>query len=89
MHAVNNTNTPRQVMPDQAFAALGGGRVAYVKPMTSDAILAAFPNVADLDPGQDLWALLGADGMPIMVSDDPKTLVANAWANDLETVYLH
>ncbi|MHA1559517.1 MAG: DUF1150 family protein [Alphaproteobacteria bacterium] len=78
-----------QFMPSENFASLGGGEVAYVKPMTSEAFAMAFPNVADLAPGLSLWALLNADGTPIMVADSRDAAVQNAWENDLRTVSLH
>jgi hypothetical protein len=37
----------------------------------------------------ELWALLGADGTPIMLSDSREAVVLNAHENDLETVSLH
>lgn len=79
----------RQQMPPEIFARLGGGEVAYVKPMTSEAFGAAFPNAADLAPGMSLWALLNADGTPIMVADSREAAVQNAWEQDLQTVSLH
>jgi len=79
----------RQVMPNETFAGLGGGRIAYVRPISSDALKAAFPNAPELAPGLELWALLGADGTPIMVADTRDAVVQNAWEHDLETVSLH
>ena len=79
----------RQFMPPANFASLGGGEVAYVKPMTSEAFLKAFPDAADLAPGLSLWALLNADGTPIMVADSRDVAIQNAWENDLRTVSLH
>jgi len=78
----------RQVMPEKDFAALGGGTLAYVKPMSSDQLKAAFPQV-EIAPGLDLWALLNADGTPIMVADNRDDVVANAWEHDLTPVSLH
>lgn len=79
----------RQVMPEQTFAGLGGGRIAYVRPIKSEALSAAFPNVPPLAPGLELWVLLGADGTPIMVADTREAVVQNAWEQELETVSLH
>jgi hypothetical protein len=79
----------RQIMSSETFAGLGGGRIAYVRPISSDALKAAFPNAPPLAPGLDLWALLGADGTPIMVADTRDAVVQNAWEHDLETVSLH
>jgi hypothetical protein len=50
---------------------------------------AAFPNVPPLAPGLELWALVGADGTPIMVADTRDAVVQNAWEQELETVSLH
>lgn len=79
----------RQIMPPEAFAGLGGGRIAYVRPMTSDALRAAFPHAPVLQPGLDLWALCGADGTPLMVADSREALMQNAFEQDLQTVSLH
>ena len=79
----------RQTMPREIFAKMGGGEVAYVKPMTSEDFGAAFPDVAELAPGLSLWALLNADGTPIMVADSREAAVQNAWEHDLQTVSLH
>ncbi len=77
------------IMPDTAFAGLGGGQIAYVRPMTSEAIKAAFPAVPPLEPGLSLWALLNADGTPILVTDSRDAALQNARENDLQTVSLH
>jgi hypothetical protein len=79
----------RETMKPEEFAGLGGGVIAYVKPMTSDALKAAFPNAPALQPGIDLWALCAADGTPLMVADSREALIQNASENDLQTVSLH
>lgn len=79
----------RQAMTPENFAGLGGGRIAYVRPMRSDEARSLFPNVPEIEPGLDLWALLNADGTPIMLADSRDALVMNAHENDLETVSLH
>jgi len=79
----------RRIMPPEVFAGLGGGQIAYVKPMTSEDFKAAFPNVPPLSPGLSLYALLNADGSPIMVADSREAAIMNAWEHDLETVSLH
>jgi hypothetical protein len=71
------------------FAALGEGEVAYVKPMLSDDVRRLFPQAPDIAPGLQLFALLSASGTPIVLTDSRDAAVANAWANDLETVSLH
>ena len=81
--------TDKQIMPPEAFAILGGGRIAYVKPLRSENAKALFPQVPDMAPGLDLWALLAADGTPIMLADSRDAVVLNAHEQDLETVSLH
>ena len=71
------------------LAGLGGGKLAYVKIMQSDEINRLFPQAPDLLPGVELFALLGADGVPILVTDSEEAAIANAWENELETVSLH
>ncbi len=79
----------RQVMTPETLAGLGGGKLAYVKPMQSDEVRELFPNVPPMTPGVALWALLAADGTPIMLSDSRDAIMMNAHENDLETVSLH
>jgi hypothetical protein len=79
----------REVMKPEAFAGLGGGRIAYVRPIKSDEARAFFPNLPQIAPGLELWALLAADGTPIMLADSREAVVLNAHENDLETMSLH
>lgn len=71
------------------FAHLGQGAIAYVKAIKSDDVSRMFPQVADIQPGLDLFLLLGADGVPIMLTDSKDAAVANAWEHQLQTVSLH
>ena len=48
-----------------------------------------FPQAPKLQPGLELFALLSASGVPILLTDNRDAAVANAWANDLQTVSLH
>jgi len=71
------------------LAALGGGEVAYVKAMRSDDVRRFFPNAPELEPGQKLFALLSADGTPIVLTDSRDVALSSAWEHDLTTVSLH
>lgn len=82
-------STMQAVMSPEALAGLGGGQVAYVKSMSSDEVKRIFPNAPALQPGMKLFALLNADGSPIMLTDSRETALANAWENDLATVSVH
>ncbi len=71
------------------FAALGGGQVAYVKEMTSDDVRRAFPMASEIPANMQFFALLNADGSPILLTDTREAALANAIANDLQPVSLH
>lgn len=85
MTAISSMNP---LTPDE-FAHLGQGAVAYVKPIRSDEIPRLFPQAPRIEPGLDLFMLLGADGLPIMLTDSKDAAVANAWENKLQTVSVH
>ena len=74
--------------PDQ-LAQIGGGKLAYVKNMTSDEVSALYPEAPELEPGLNLFALFGADGTPILLADSEEAAIASAWQQELVTVSLH
>ena len=82
------TDRPMPLAPD-VFAHLGEGRVAYVREMRSEDLGRLLPDAPPVPPGVRLWALIGAAGTPILVSDDRATAVAGAEENDLVMVGLH
>lgn len=83
------TNIPTNPLTPAEFAALGTGEVAYLKPMTSDEIVRIFPQAPEIEPGLKLFALLSADGAPILVTDSRDAATANAWEHDLKMVSVH
>ena len=86
-----NTNVHDEAvaMTSEQLAALGGGLVAYVRPMFSDDVARLFPQAPKIEPGLKLFALLAADGTPIMLTDTRDAAIANAWENQLQTVSVH
>jgi hypothetical protein len=76
------------ISPD-LLAQIGVAKVAYVKPIRSDDVSRMFPDAPPLPPGIDLFALISADGSPIMVTERREDAEAGAWQNELETVSLH
>lgn len=73
----------------EELAGLGDGKIAYVRQMLSEDIVRLYPEAPDLQPGQTFFALLGADGSPILLADSRQAAVATAWEQELETVSLH
>jgi hypothetical protein len=83
---VEETVTP---LTEEQFAHLGGGSLAYVRPISSEDVARLFPQAPALQPGLQLFALLGADGTPIMLTDSRDAALANALQQELQTVSLH
>jgi hypothetical protein len=71
------------------LAHLGAGEVGYIRKMRSDEVSRVFPEAPDMDPGLDLWALFGADGTPILLTDNRSSTFFKAAEDDLRTVSLH
>ncbi len=76
-------------MSAEALAVLGGGKIAYVKPISSEDVKRLFPEAPKLDPGAQLFALHAADGTPIVITDSRESAVANAWSHELEPMSVH
>lgn len=83
------TENASSILTEEQLAKLGGGYVAYVKPMRSEDVTRLFPQAPPLAPGLQVFALLAADGSPIMLTDSREMAVANAMQNSLHTVSLH
>ena len=73
----------------EQFAHLGGGAIAYVRAIRSEDVHGLFPQAPEIAPGMMLFALLSADGTPIVLADSRETAIANAWENQLQTVSVH
>ena len=73
----------------QEFAHLGDGALAYVKPIRSEDVALLFPQAPAVQPGMRLFALLSADGSPILLTDSRAAAIANAREHELQTVSLH
>ncbi|MBB3612267.1 MAG: DUF1150 family protein [Rhizobium sp.] len=72
------------------LAHLGSGEVAYIRKMRSEEVSRCFPEApSDIDPDVDLWALFGADGTPILLTDNRSSTFYKAAEDELKTVSLH
>ncbi len=76
-------------MSRKEFKQLGDGEVAYIKQLDPDAAERLFPALHDAPKGIDLFALLGADGTPLALTDSRNAAIANAIENDLVPVSVH
>lgn len=86
MQAEQKSDQPLSI---DEFTHLGQGAIAYVKPIRSEQVPDLFPQAPEMQPGLDLFLLLGADGVPILLTDSKDAALANAWQNELQTVSLH
>jgi len=87
---MNMTNAKAQPsMSAEEFARLGGGSIAYLRPIRSEQVGTLFPGAPEIQPGLNLFALLGADGTPIMLTDSKDAALANAQEQQLLTVSVH
>lgn len=77
------------IMSEVEFAKLGDGHVAYIKTMTSEEASRLFPTVEGLPQGINLFALHGADGTPLALTDTRSAAVGHALGDELEIASLH
>ncbi len=85
-----------QLIPElttEAFAALGGPNLVYVRPVTGAEILASVPSAQieglELKPDQTLYAVHRADGERLAVLTDRHAAMAAALAHELAPVSVH
>ena len=83
-----HSNNTRDLSSEE-FANLGDGEVAYVTTMRSEDVSRIFPNAPHIQAGIKIYALLAADGSPILLTDSKDAATAGAWENDLATVSVH
>jgi hypothetical protein len=85
----NQKHQPEPALSPEAFAVLGGGRIAYVRAVNSEDVRNLFPQAPAIAPGLKLFSLHAADGTPILLTDSREAAVANAREHELDTVSVH
>ena len=78
-----------EFMSVDELTELGTGDVAYIKPIKARDLKEMFPDVPPLHHNMTLYALLNADGTPILLADSREAAVANAFEAELEMASLH
>jgi len=86
---MRNESSNRTAISPAELASLGDGKLAYIRPFMSEEVRELFPQAPELEPGLKLFALLSADGTPILLTDSHESAIANAWQNELVTVSVH
>ncbi len=79
----------RAPMSRRELAQLGDGEVAYIKQLDPEVAEKLFPALQSTPKGIDLFAVLGADGTPLALTDSRNAAIANAIENDLVPVSVH
>lgn len=77
------------VMSQRELAALGDGRIAYIKMLSSDQAKEMYPSIEDLPSGLQLYALQAADGTPIALTDSLQAAMGHARGDELEVASVH
>ena len=80
------------VLSTEAFAALGGPDLVYVRPIKASEIIASTPAAhiqGDLQPDMILYAVHRADGERLAVLTDKAAAMAAAVAHELAPVSVH
>lgn len=77
------------IMSEVELARLGGGQVAYIRELSSDEARRMFPSVQGLPAGINLFALHGADGTPIALTDSLQAALGHAIDGELEVASVH
>ena len=71
------------------LAELGGGKLAYIKALSSDDANRMYPAVKGLPKGIELFALHAADGTPIALTDSRQAAIGHALGDQLHVESLH
>ena len=77
------------VLSTSELAQLGDGEVAYIKQLDHDIAKKLFPALSGTLKGIDLYAVLGADGTPLALTDSRHAAIASAIENDLVPLSVH
>ncbi|MTI17780.1 DUF1150 family protein [Rhodobacteraceae bacterium RKSG542] len=85
----DNRFVHEHVTPKENFETMGVGHVAYVRRISRSDLRVLFPDADLQDADLPEWALLSADGVPIILTDTRAAAVASAIANELKPVSVH
>ena len=85
---IDRITAPRGLAVDKV-ALLRDGELAYIKQLDPDQIRDLFPALTGLPEGIDLYALLGADGTPLGLTESRGSAISSAFEIDLEPVSVH
>jgi hypothetical protein len=76
-------------LKDFELEAWGEGELAYIKHLKAKDVAELFPQLGGLPEGIDLYAVVSADGTPMVLTDSRSAALENVEESDLELVTLH
>ena len=79
---------PHQISPEQ-LQAIGAGFMAYVKPIAVEDAAKMLGQPVQAGPEGKLFALFGANGQPISISQSREAALGNAEEHELVAASLH
>ena len=83
------SKTEARPLTDIEFRHLGEGKVGFVRRVTAGDLKARFPGLPAMADEIRLWGLFGADGSPMVLSDERANVVEAAEDHELTTVSVH
>jgi len=84
-----NSTAKWTVLSDSEFAALGGGHLAYVREIDSEKATSLIGKPVAVEPGTHIFAVYGADGEPLAITDSRAAAIANAEEHELMPMNVH
>ena len=84
-----NERRNERPLTDIEFRHLGEGKVGYMRRVTAGDLKARFPGLPAMADEIRLWGLFGADGSPMVLSDERENIVEAAESHELTTVSVH
>ena len=71
------------------LARMGGGEVAYIRPIRVEEAARIIGAPIEAPPGTKLYGVFHADGQPILIADSKAGALANVFEQDLEPASVH
>jgi hypothetical protein len=81
--------TVEEPSKDFELEAWGEGELAYIKQLKAKDVAELFPQLGGLPDGIDLYAVVSADGTPMVLTDSRSAALENVEECELELVTLH
>ena len=84
------TDTPvKKPIDPLALARMGGGEIAYIRPIAPAEAAGIIGAPIDVAPGTSLYCVFHADGTPLAIADSRAAALANVLEHDLIPTSVH